>query len=105
MEEFKRVEAAHDERQYKEAWRVINDTSGCKKTRVGQLTGSNPRQRVASWYTHIQKLLGEYPGVEGAEEAIPIVLENLGISDDHFTPAEFAAAKATLKQGKSAGPD
>ena len=105
MEEVKKVEAAHGERRYKEAWRVINDTSGRKRPRVGQLTGSNPRQRVASWYTHFQKLLGEHPEVEGAEEEIPTVLANLEIDDGPFTQAEFAAAKATMKQGKSAGPD
>ena len=101
MEEVKSLEAAHGERQYKEAWRVINDTSGRKKPRVGQLTGSNPRQRVASWYFHFQTLLGEHQGVEGAEEAIPTVPANLGISDGRFTPAKSAATK----QGKSAGPD
>ena len=105
MEKVKKVEAAHGERQYKEAWRVINDTSGRKRPRAGQLTGTCPRQRVATWYTHFKKLLGEHPAVEGAEETIPTVLSNLRINDGCFTTTEFAAAKATLKQGKSAGPD
>ena len=60
---------------------------------------------MITWYTHFQKLLGEHPGVEGAEEVIPTVLSNLRINDGCFTTTEFAAAKATLKQGKSAGPD
>ena len=72
-------------------------SSGRKKPRVRQLPGSNLRQRVASWHTHFKKLLGDHPGMEGAEEAILTVLANLGISDGRFTPAEFAAAKTTLK--------
>ena len=36
MEKVKKVEEAHGERQYKEAWRVINETSGRKRPREGQ---------------------------------------------------------------------
>ena len=60
---------------------------------------------MASWYTQFQKLLGEHPGVEGAEKEIATVLANLGINYGPFTLAEFTAAKATMKQGKCASPD
>lgn len=105
MEKVRKVEAVHGERQYKESWRVINEMSGRKRPREGQLAGCSPGERVTSWLTHFRDLLGTHPTVEGAEEEIPAVLKNLDIDDGPFTAVEFAAVKSTLKQGKSAGPD
>ena len=105
LEKVKRVEAEHGEQKYKESWKVINEMSGRKRARGGQLAGCNPEERVTSWFTHFRDLLGTHPTVDRAEEEIPAVLANLGIDDGPFTATEFATVKSTLKQGKSAGPD
>ena len=105
MEKVKKVEAEHGKQRYKESWKVINEMSGRKKTREGQLAGCSPEERVTSWFTHFRDLLGTHPTVDGAEEEIPAVLTNLNIDDGPFTATEFATVKSTLKQGKSAGPD
>ena len=105
MEKVERVEAVHGERQYKESWKIINEMSGRKRPREGQLEGSSPGKRVASWFNHFRDLLGAQPSVEGAEADIPTILENLDIDDGPFTAKEYATVKFALKQGKSAGPD
>ncbi|KAJ8413758.1 hypothetical protein AAFF_G00082650 [Aldrovandia affinis] len=105
MEKVKKVETVHGERRYKESWKVINEMSGRKRSREGQLAGCSPEERVTSWFTHFRDLLGTHPTVDGAEEEIPAVLTSLEIDDGPFTATEFATVKSTLKEGKSAGPD
>ena len=105
MEKVEKVEAVHGERQYKESWKIINEMSGRRRPREGQLAGSSPGMRVTSWFNHFRDLLGAQPSVEGAEDDIPAILENLNIDDGPFTAKEYAKVKSTLKQGKSAGPD
>ncbi|KAJ8384844.1 hypothetical protein AAFF_G00197540 [Aldrovandia affinis] len=105
MEKVKKVATVHGERRYKESWKVINEMSGRKRSREGQLAGCSPEERVTSWFTHFRDLLGTHPTVDGAEEEIPAVLTNLEIDDGPFTATEFATVKSTLKEGKSAGPD
>ncbi|KAJ8398095.1 hypothetical protein AAFF_G00431720 [Aldrovandia affinis] len=100
MEKVKKVETVHGERRYKESWKVINEMSGRKRSREGQLAGCSPEERVTSWFTHFRDLLGTHPTVDGAEEEIPAVLTNLEIDDGPFTATEFATVKSTLKEGK-----
>ena len=69
MERVQRVQAAHGERQYGEAWKVINEMTGRKRTKEGQVEGHSPEERVATWYNHFQKLLGTTS--DGGEEEIP----------------------------------
>ena len=68
LEKVKRVEAEHGEQKYKESWKVINEMSGRKRARGGQLAGCNPEERVTSWFTHFRDLLGTHPTVDRAEE-------------------------------------
>ena len=105
MEKVKRVEAEHGEQKYKESWKVINEMSGRKRAREGQLAGCSPEERVTSWFTHFRDLLGTHPTVDGAMKEIPAVLTNLGIDDGPFTATEFVTVKSTLKQGKSSEAD
>ncbi|KAJ8351146.1 hypothetical protein SKAU_G00226220 [Synaphobranchus kaupii] len=105
MEKVHRVEAARGEQQYGEAWRGINEMSGRKRAKEGQVAGNSPEERMNTWFNHFRNLLGTDPTVEGAEEEIPAVLTHLNIDDGPFTAAELARVKSTLKQGKSAGPD
>ncbi|KAJ8416182.1 hypothetical protein AAFF_G00382040 [Aldrovandia affinis] len=105
MEKVRRVEAALGEQQYGESWRVINEMSGRKRSKEGQVAGCSPEERVTSWFTHFRDLLGTHPTVDGAEKVITAVLTNLEIDNGPFTLREFTTVKSTLKQGKSAGPD
>lgn len=105
LEKVKRVETEHGEQRHKESWKIINEMSGRKRAREGQLAGCSSEERVTSWFTHFQDLLGIHPTVGRAEEEIPAVFTNLGIADGPFTATEFATVKSTLKQVKSAGPD
>ena len=104
LKKVRRVEAAQGEQKYEESWRVINEISGRKRTKEGQITGNSPEERVNTWFTHFKNLLGEPPGEE-EEMEIAAVLPELNINDGPFTAAELARAKSTLKTGKSAGPD
>ncbi|KAJ8401509.1 hypothetical protein AAFF_G00384280 [Aldrovandia affinis] len=65
MEKVKKVETVHGERRYKESWKVINEMSGRKRSREGQLAGCSPEERVTSWFTHFRDLLGTHPTVDG----------------------------------------
>ena len=105
MQKVRRVEAAYGEFQYSESWRVINEMCGRKRPKEGQVAGNSPDERVNTWLTHFRNLLGTHQAVEGAEKEIPAVLEDLNIDDGPFTAGEFASVKASLRQGKSAGPD
>ncbi|CAK6977732.1 uncharacterized protein LOC114950604 [Scomber scombrus] len=97
------AQAAQGEKQYGEAWRVINEMTGRKRTKEGQVEGHSPVERMATWFNHFRSLLGST--ADGAGEEIPSVLQNLDIDDGPFTVTELARAKATVRAGKSAGPD
>ncbi|CAK6984639.1 hypothetical protein KUCAC02_013155 [Scomber scombrus] len=97
------AQAAQGEKQYGEAWRVINEMTGRKRTKEGQVEGHSPVERMATWFNHFRSLLGST--ADGAGEEIPSVLQNLDINDGPFTVTELARAKATVRAGKSAGPD
>ena len=93
--------------QYGEAWKVVNQVSGRKKAKEGQVSGNSPEERITTWFTHFQKLLGEPPTVDDPDEEIPNVYEyeELEINDEPFTLNEFRKVKSSLQLGKAAGPD
>ena len=99
------IEKSYGEQQYGEAWRVVNEVTGRKRSKEGQVAGTSPEERVATWFTHFKKLLGEPPVVEDPDEDIPTIFSNLDIKDDIFTLDEFRRVKSSLKLGKAAGPD
>ena len=92
-------------RQYGEAWKLVNRVTGRKRAKEGQVSGNSPEERVTTWFTHFQKLLGEPPTVEDPEEEIPTIYADLEINDEPFTLDEFRRVKASLQLGKAAGPD
>ncbi|XDV26400.1 hypothetical protein PO909_030130 [Leuciscus waleckii] len=104
MERVRRVQAAQGEQQYGEAWRVINEMTGRKRTKKGQVKGHSPEERVMTWSSHFKRLLGETADA-AEEEEIPSDLPNLNVNDGPFTLGELVRAKATVRVGKSAGPD
>ena len=103
--EIQSIEIAHGGQKYGEAWRVVNEITGRKRAKEGQVTGSSPEERVKTWFNHFRKLLGSPPEVEEPDEEIPNIYEELGINDDVFSMEEFRKVKASLKIGKAAGPD
>lgn len=106
LEEHSRsIETAFGAQQYGEAWRVVNEMTGRKRAKEGQVSGNSPEERVDTWFTHFKKLLGETPTVEDPDEEIPNIFEDLDINDEPFTLDEFRKVKASLKLGKAAGPD
>ena len=74
--------------------------SGRKKSKESQVSGDSPEERVATWFTHFKKLLGETPDVDDPDEEIPNIFEDLEINDEHFTLDEFRKVKSSLKLGK-----
>ena len=74
-----------------------------KRAKEGQVEGHSPEERVNTWFGHFQKLLGT--AAEGEKEDVPAILQGLDIEDGPFTASELAKAKATVREGKSAGPD
>ena len=51
-----RIQAAQQESQYQEAWKVINEISDRRKAKEGQIPGTSPEERMSTWYTHFKKL-------------------------------------------------
>ncbi|CAH3107679.1 unnamed protein product, partial [Porites lobata] len=75
------IEASHEAQKYGEAWKVVNEISGRKRAKEGQVEGSSPEERVTTWFTHFKKLLGNPPEVEDLDEEIPNIFEDLDIND------------------------
>ncbi|ELT89220.1 hypothetical protein CAPTEDRAFT_186252 [Capitella teleta] len=103
-EKIHRVENLPDDSRYGEAWVVINEITGRKKTIEGQVAGASPEERVKTWYNHFRNLLGSTPETEELED-VDMILAEGNISDDPFSPEEYIKVKISLKQGKSSGPD
>ena len=99
------IEKCQGEQQYGEAWRVVNEITGRKRSKEGQVAGTSPEERVSTWFTHFKKLLGDPPVVEDPDEEIPTIYSDLDIKDDIFTIEEFRKVKSSLKLCKAAGPD
>ena len=99
------IESTHGAQKYGEAWKVVNEVTGRKKTKEGQVSGNSPEERVTTWFTHFKNLLGNTPDVEDPDEVIPTIFEDLDIKDDLFTLDEYRKVKSSLKIGKAAGPD
>ena len=83
----------------------MNQVTGRKKTKEGQVSGNSPEERVAIWFSHFKNLLGSTQDVDDPDEVIPNLFEDLEINDDLFTLEEYRKVKASLKTGKAAGPD
>ena len=83
----------------------MNNITGRKKAKDGQVAGNSPEERVSTWFTHFKNLLGNPPEVDEPDEVIPNVFEDVEINDEPFTKEEFLKVKASLKLGKAAGPD
>ena len=99
------IESTYGSMQYGEAWRVVNQVSGRKRSKEGQVSGNSPEERVKTWFTHFQKLLGEPPSIDDPDEEISNIYEELDINDGPMALDEFTKAKNSLQLRKAAGPD
>lgn len=101
---IQRVENLSSDSRHGEAWAIINEITGRKKPKEGQVAGVCPEERVKTWYNHFQSLLGSGSNTKDTEEVTMILTENT-INDGPFTPDEYTKVKVSIKQGKSSGPD
>lgn len=102
---IRNIESTHGAQKYGEAWKTVNEITGRKRSKEGQVAGCSPEERVSTWFTHFKKLLGKPPEVEDTDEEITNIYQDLDIKDDLFTLEEYRKVKSTLKVGKAAGPD
>lgn len=104
-EQIKQIEQAQENNKTKAAWRVINELTGRRSTRRGQLEGNTQEERIAKWYKHFKELLGRPPEVIDNEDEIQSVFERLPIDEGPFTMEELKRAIKTMVEGKSCGED
>ena len=83
--EVSRIEEAHGDRRYGEAWKVVNEVSGRKNAKEEQVTGSSSENRVNTWFTHCKNPLGSSPELDDLEEEIPVIYEGLDIENGPLT--------------------
>lgn len=74
------MERASENSQYGEAWKIVNEISGRKKTKSGQIEGATAENRMKNWHKHCRLLLGNPPTVDENKE-IPSVYTDLSIGD------------------------
>ena len=99
------VEECDQNSQHKAAWDLINDLSGRRKAMKGQIRGETQSERLLSWYSHFQQLLGNPPVITDENEEIGRVFQQFDMRTDAFDQEEYAAAKKVLTEGKSPGED
>ena len=103
---LQQVESDDDSRNYNNSWNLINCITGRKSTPKGIVKGTSKEDRLMKWQRHFSDLLGSEPAAEGnVNEDIPTVIANANIKTGLFTNDEYASAKASLTNGKAAGPD
>ena len=87
-----------------EAWKAVNEMSGCKTTNRAKLKAKNETERVNLWKEHFQNLLGLQPTSENVN-VTPIIDNDLGINSGNFTMDELKAALQNTKYAKACGLD
>ena len=99
------IDNAQHDNQYKLSWKLINEISGRKASRKGQIEGDTKEERTANWFKHFQGLLGNPPDIGGQDEEIDQIIEELNINDGPFTMEEYNKAKRSITEGKACGED
>jgi hypothetical protein len=80
IEMCNRIQATHVDCRYSEVWKVVNEMTGGKKAKEGQVAGASPEDQIATWITDFKNLLSTVPGEENFDEDIPPVYSNLDIN-------------------------
>ncbi|XP_072017053.1 uncharacterized protein [Amphiura filiformis] len=102
---LREVEMAHDNCKHSQSWRLINDITGRKSSMKGQLKGDTQMERVNNWYHHFKDLLGSSPDIEGEDDTIEPITDDLLIEVGPFSHEEYTKAKTAIAEGKSSGED
>jgi hypothetical protein len=102
---IKQVEDVDINFQHKAAWDLINEVSGRKTARKGQIRGETQSDRLNAWYCHFKQLLGNPPVITEEDEVIEQVHQEFNMRTDAFDYDEYQAAKKNITEGKSAGDD
>jgi len=92
-------------RKHSKSWQLINEISGRRTSRKGQLKGTSQLERVKNWYEHFQRLLGAPPKIDNEDEDIPPILNDLNIKIGPFDIEEYAKTKKSITEEKSCGKD
>ena len=53
-DKIKQVDIANQNCQHKAAWDLINEISGRRTSKRGQIKGETQTDRLQSWYSHFQ---------------------------------------------------
>jgi hypothetical protein len=86
-------------------WKTINNITGRKGAKEGQVKGRSQQERLDNWYKAFKNLLGNPPVVSDEDEEIESVFQELPIRTDSFDEEELKVAIDQLKNGKSCGAD
>ena len=98
------IDIAQKDNKYKLTWKLINDLSGRRSSRKGQLEGDTKEERVENWYKHFYGLLGNPPQIKGNVE-VDKIYDIQPIDTGPFTKEEFTKAKKAIVEGKASGED
>jgi len=102
---IREIEDADENCKYQLSWELINEISGRRQSKRGIIKGNSQEERLKSWYTHFQRLLGNPPNIGSETEEIPQIIPPLDIKTGAFDKGEYKKAKEALKEGKSSGAD
>ena len=104
-EKIKEIEEADINSQYQLGWQLINEITGRRKSKRGMIKGSTQEERLKSWHTHFQQLLGNPPNIGNEADEIPQIIQPLNMKIGAFDKEEYGKAKEAIKEGKSCGAD
>ena len=102
---IKQVEHTNLNSQHKASWDLINEISGRKTGKKGQIKGETQVERLETWYNHFQQLLGDHPLITDEHEEICQVHLEFDMRTHAFDKEEYNAAKKVITEGKSPGED
>ena len=105
-QQVKLIEDASYSSKHVLAWKVINEVTGKKETKMmGKINGT-VEDRKEKWLDHFSSLLGKPPSVPTTNfEAQPVSPHELPISTSPFSESELKAAIKAAKRGGAVGLD
>lgn len=102
-EKILEIEKAHLNQKARLAWDTVNEITGRKGTKKGQIRAESPEERVQLWKEHFKNLLGQPPVID--DHPVEKVFDTLPVETNDFTEDELVKAIHSLKNNKAAGLD
>ena len=104
QEQIDEIRMTHVSKQSSQAWKIVKDISGKKRSCQAKLKADSQEERLDKWKSHFKNLLGNIPNV--ANTPIQKICDvNPKIKLGLFTRPELASAKKKIKFGKACGLD